>query len=464
MSEFRKATKLSEVAAAVEVQPLAPGDIRYEDLSAGRGGSDELVLLHECLKNYDAHAGRFAKIAFTGHRGTGKTTELYRLERDVSDRFTPVHLTAIETEAQVGDYDYTDLFIWLVGELVKAFKDMGAPLDRRHVEDVAKWFAQVTRIDTEKIESELAIESEFGAGFKPGVFGLALGIFAKLRSMVKGSTESRTEIRRELQNNAPELINRVNLLLDDAHKVLAKHKKPANLLIVVDNLDRLAPTVSGPLFFKNGDFLKMPQAHMIYTVPVAVNLPPGMNIDTIFERKFPLETVKVHDEKDRPSKKGLDALVEAVGQRIEIDTVFAKRAVVRELAKMSGGSLRDLMRLIGEAQLFAAAERKSRIDAVSVRRAVHKTRLSFERLLIPSRDFYPLLAQVHLTKSDPPGCSRDFFAQLLFSTAVFAYNGDQAWYDVHPVILEIKAFQKALSDAQASAQAKPEAESRGSGG
>jgi len=118
------------------------------------------------------------------------------------------------------------------------------------------------------------------------------------------------------------------------------------------------------------------------------------------------------------------------------------------------------LRHIGEAQLYAAAERKTRIDAVAVKRAVHKTRLSFERLLIPSHDFYPNLAQVHLTKRDPAGISRESFAELLFSTAVFAYNGDQAWYDVHPVILEIKAFQKALSDAQAAAQPETNEEGR----
>jgi hypothetical protein len=61
MSEFRKATKLSEVAAAVDLAPLGFGDERYEDLFAGRGPID-LALLRESLKTYDAPDKRFAKI------------------------------------------------------------------------------------------------------------------------------------------------------------------------------------------------------------------------------------------------------------------------------------------------------------------------------------------------------------------------------------------------------------------
>ncbi len=463
MSEFRKATKLSEVAAVIDLEPLGLKDKRYENLAAGRGGSNELAELRECLKNYDASDNRFAKIAFTGHRGSGKTTELYRLEDDVSDRFTTVHFTA--DEALLGEYDYTDLFLWLVDEIVRKFEADGMPLDRQLAEQVARWFDAVTMKQTDKVTSEIKLETEASAGVKTGLFGLSLGIFAKLKSMMKGSTERRKEIRRDLQNKSSELIAGVNLLLDNAHKVLAENNKPANLLIVIDNLDRLTPEVSGPLFFENGEFLKQPRAHLIYTVPVATALDPSMNIDMVFDRTFTLSIVKVRDPAGRLFKKGLDALVETVAKRVEIDAVFAKRDVVRKLAEMSGGSVRDLMRLIGNAQLSAAADGKTKIDAASVKRAVLKIRLSFERLLIPGQVYYPLLAQIHDSKrdrsdgllaADPEKVEtyRNFFNHLLFNGSVLEYNGDRMWYDVHPVIQEIEAFKKALKDVQSTARDK----------
>src|SRR3712207_5744311 len=97
-------------------------------------------------------------------------------------------------------------------------------------------------------------------------------MLARFKAMVTGSTERRTTIRRNLQRDAGELINRVNLLLDNAHATLEKHGKPANLLVVQDNLDRLTPEVAHPLFFQHADRLKSLRAHVIYTVPIALVL------------------------------------------------------------------------------------------------------------------------------------------------------------------------------------------------
>jgi hypothetical protein len=49
MSEFRKATKLTEVAAAVDLMPLGWGDPRYVDISAGRGKNADFRGVVTCL-------------------------------------------------------------------------------------------------------------------------------------------------------------------------------------------------------------------------------------------------------------------------------------------------------------------------------------------------------------------------------------------------------------------------------
>jgi hypothetical protein len=113
MREFRKATNLTEVAAAVDLKPLESGDPRYVDISEGRVTND-LKRLHLCLLGHDARSNHFAKIAFTGHRGCGKSTELLRLEHQVADRFTTLHFYAEAALVDAGDLDYTDLFLWLV--------------------------------------------------------------------------------------------------------------------------------------------------------------------------------------------------------------------------------------------------------------------------------------------------------------------------------------------------------------
>ncbi len=463
MSEFpKKATKLSEVAAAVSLSPVESGDPRYVDMSAGRGGSKDLTLMRRCLEDHNARDNHFAKIAFTGHRGSGKSTELLRLEHEISGEFTSLHLYVDKT--LLGDYDYTDLLLWLVDELVREFEKAGTPINPELAEEVATWFAEVTLGQIDLVKSEVMAEAEAKAEGKAGFFWLSLGLMARLKSMVAGSTEHRKEIRTKLKNKSSELIARVNLLLDDAYRVLDKHKKPANLLIVVDNLDQLLPEVSGPLFFENGGFLKQLRAHVIYTVPIASVLAPR-NIGLIFENKFTLSMVKVHDESGKIAKMGVDAMVETIAKRVEIDSIFAKKQDVRKLAQMSGGSVRDLMRLVQIAQLFARVDDKDKIDAASVKQAIRKIRLDFERMLIPGRVYYPLLVQIHLVKSDVADglegsepqkvqSYRDFFSELLFNGSVLEYNGERMWYDVHPMIQEIEAFKKALKHVQSPSQDK----------
>src|SRR5437764_14562759 len=121
MQEFRPVTRLREVGKAVQLQPLPSDDPRYVDMSQGRLTID-MKLMRVCLEDFDARENRFAKIAFTGHRGCGKSTELLRLEHDLANRFTALHFFATEDEI-IADYDYAELFLDVTNELICRFQE-----------------------------------------------------------------------------------------------------------------------------------------------------------------------------------------------------------------------------------------------------------------------------------------------------------------------------------------------------
>ncbi len=461
MEGFERAKRLRDVSRAVELQPLASGDSRYVDMSDGRSTID-LGMMRSELERYDAQQSRFAKITFTGHRGCGKSTELLRLEDDLAGRFTTLHFFATEDEI-FADYDYSELFLDLVNELLRKFQEEKVPLDERLAEDISTWFAEVTLDDVESVKKDIELNTEADSKAKLGVFWLSIGLLTKLRSTIAGSNERRREIRQKLQRDPRELIYRFNLLLDNAHTALKKAGKPANLLIVVDNLDRLVPMVAQTLFFdRGGDLLKEPRAHIIYTVPIATALAPR-NIGTVFGKNFILPMIKVRTRKGSPFKDGVNALFEVVKKRIDLDAVFASDKVVRKLAASSGGSIRDLMRLIGYASLAASALRKETIDDESAKRAMHKMRIDYESLLVPAGSYMPLMPRIHRTKTDgaPVETTLDpkkvedfrvFFNQLLTNGSVLAYNGEELWYDVHPIIQDSRAFREASTPAPPEAR------------
>ncbi len=371
---FRRAEKLTEVAKAATLEPLALGDNRYIDLSAGRD-TKELRKLRVHLEDQSARDLLFAKIGFIGHRGCGKSTELLRLEHDVADRFFPLHLYVDETllrdldytdlllwlvdsltrkfaeadmpldrrlvvadrffplhlyvdETLLRDLDYTDLLLWLVDSLTRKFAEADMPLDRRLVNDVAEWFAEVTKEEVAALTTSMTADAELEGSAKLGLFATGLKILARLKSSVSGSSEQRRTIRSNLQRYSGDLIARVNGLLDDAARALEKAGKQPDLLIVQDNLDRLSAEAARRLFIDNGDLLKDLRAHFIFTAPVPLIMSPG-NIGRVFEHVYTMPMVKTHRPNGKVFKVGLDALIALVAQRVDLDKVFTSKNVVR---------------------------------------------------------------------------------------------------------------------------------------
>ncbi|MFZ1416099.1 MAG: hypothetical protein WAS73_16205 [Defluviicoccus sp.] len=450
------ATTLAEIPAQTTLEPLESGDPRYVDINRGLGTRD-LRRMRVCLEQSDANANRYAKIAFTGHRGCGKSTELLRMEHEISDRFTCLHLYVDET--LIRDCQYSDLLLWLAHSLVEKAEELGLRAPPGLVKDVADWFAEKTLDDVKTVKHEIELEATAEAKAGAGAFGVALKLLARIRARVQGNVEQRQTIRLRLQSYGVELIERVNSLLDWFQQALVDARWGPELLIVQDNLDRLPVDVGRHLFFDHGELLKQLRAHMIFTHPIAMVLAP-YRIGAVFDNCYTMPMVKVRHRDGSPCDDGLNALIDLVGRRVAIDRVFTEEAVARSLAARSGGSVRDLLRLVTSAQQEARLDGKTQIDQASADEAVKRLRLDFERLLVPSDVYFPLLAQIHRTKdltlaggtaaaASTAQDAREFFSQLLFNGSVLEYNGDRNWYDVHPVILDIEAFQRALTSARA---------------
>jgi hypothetical protein len=281
--------------------------------------------------------------------------------------------------------------------------------------------------------------------------------------MVVGSETSRTQIRQNLQNYATELRDRVNDFFDHARVILKKAGKPDRLLIVQDNLDRLKRDTARPLFENGGEMLTGLRADLIYTAPLALSLAP-YDIRQLFGHVFTMPNVKVRLRTGEPHKTGTDGLVALVGKRLALNLIFENEKVVRYLAEKSGGSVRDLIRLLDDAQLEAQVDEKPRVDLKSAKTAVNKLRDHFSRLLKPGNVYFPILAEISRTKHEPDipagditvervAAAREFFGEMVGNGTVLEYNGDDSWYDVHPAVCETPGFKDA-QPAETSAESK----------
>ena len=237
-------------------------------------------------------------------------------------------------------------------------------------------------------------------------------------------------------------------MLTSAAKALQQAVRPSQLLIVFDNLDRLPPDKSEKLFFDHGSQLRGMACHAIYTV----------SIDTFYSRRglfnvFPghviLPNVKLRAGKSskEPHRAGVEAMREIIRRRLDVETLISPPALAGEFIRLSGGSVRQLIRLLREAVLSAQSRELAAINSQALEDATRNLRQDFERMLAPSD--YELLRRAWDTKSIE---KTDAYMQLLSNLSILEYNGDELWYDVNPLIESIHAFQDVAKKPRARAR------------
>ena len=460
-SIVQPAQSLAESSQWLQLSPLGPNDPLYASLAAARA-TKELSKLEVFLRNAASIPKAFAKAAFVGNRGSGKSTYLLHLESQLEQQklFTALH---VSLDASIeSDCDYSDLFLWMVHEIAEQFKTRGHPVADAEIGKVALWFAEKSFEKKTDWKKEIGLEAEAEASAKGGLPGFfSFKILTRLKSRIGGSEESRRSIRQHIQNYSRDLVDLVNGFLDHARAVLKEAGKPERLLIVQDNLDRLRGDAPRKVFDEGGHMLMEISADIIYTAPLALILAP-FDLRSTFFHTFTMPNAKVRLRDGKPHKAGMDGLLALVGKRLEIGLIFANVKVARYLIEKSGGSIRDLIRLLDDAQLDAQVDGKLCVDLASAKAAVKKLSTNATRVLLPGSVYFPILAEVHRTKREfkiadgevtkqRVTAAREFFAELIGNGTVLEYNGDDSWYDVHPAVCETDQFKDAL---KAASQAK----------
>lgn len=359
-----------------------------------------------------------------------------------------IYLEADE-ELDINDARYTDLYLVIIKQVELELRKLGLRFDAPLLHSFEDWFREITQETDKTVERSISLEGEVSVGTEPIPFLAKL--LVKLLAQIKGSERQKQTIRQTLERDISRLKTDINLLLSDGLKKLKQkfpHKK--GFLLILDNLDRVPPNVGNHLFFDYAAQLQELHCTLIYTVPISVFY-SGQNLNNTFGSLTIVPMVNVYEfESDRPhlnySKMGLDAVAKLIVRRVDIEAVFESEQDLLELAKASGGHVRQLMQMMRNACTTAITRKHSKLQAEDVAEAIRREQFNFERLI--PKDHYQVLAQVCLVK-DIKGITEDAIGQqMLFNTSVMEYNGKKRWNYVNPVVKLSDAFQHALDAAQ----------------
>ena len=441
----KKAGNLEEFDSVLDIRPLNDSNYNafYVDTTTGRGENPTKTLIRQ-MKNNPA---KNFKILFAGFKGCGKSTELLRLKRELEDHFI-IHIFSVQEKLDPNNFSISELIISITTELLAYVqKNHGTmQLSPELEKKLADWSEKTV---TEKISYNYA-ERHTGAGVDINAgLGKILNFFAKLSFDFQNGRKF-TEISSiETEKTLSDLMLHCNLIVEDIKKQMHAIEKK-NIIIIVDDLEKVNPTITEKLFFHYSKQLTTIACSFIFTFPIALVFNPMYNIIiNEFSQNLVLPMIKVHDKEWNDFEPGITNIFNLLDKRIDKISDFISKDLLKDFIRMCGGSLRDLFRMINLAAENALDYGRKVIEKEDYKYSTAKLKNDYynsisynEKTGITPQEYYDLLVKCYNDKEKKPMNDRGML-DLRYSMCVLGYNSEN-WYDVHPAVKEILKEKKMI--------------------
>ena len=365
------------------------------------------------------------KLLFTGHVGSGKSTELNKLATLLKNQFFIVNLD-VRRSLNLSDLSYVDLLLSLSSALFRRATEKDV-LARAPAQIAADVWEDVSLF----IERTILGPVNFRPPKATAEFAAKANLLAvEFEAKFSQETSTRQEVRERMEKRVPELVDKLNFV---ARQIRDHYKRP--VLFFIEGTDKLDLTRSRDLFVNHTHSLTAFQAAVIYTFPVGLRYSPEFTlIKDHFNNHFVLPNVKLTERDVGEFPSGITHLRRAVELRADLD-LFDPQAL-DTIIRASGGLMRTLIRLVQGAAVHALSvdvdSGKRRITPQSTQAAINEERADYIAAL--SAADYAVLAE---RMADKALSSDKAVQQLLQSRALMEYANDTPWCDAHPVIRDL---------------------------
>jgi hypothetical protein len=376
----------------------------------------------------------------TGHKGSGKTTELNRVSRQLRQGLDGRRIFTSTLFAQqwldIDDVQPEDLVLQIVRQLVADLRAAGMSFGEQQF----KSFFQTVWERMKTIRPERA-----EVGLDPMKFSFALQDFPTARS----------EFRQILRGQLPTVFDLVNReLLPHAREYLRDEHGFDDVLLIVDDLDKIPQkalvdqriTNHESLFLDNAATLRALQCSLLLTVPIELAYSPaqGRLKDDYGAAIVTVPLVSLTHPNGDPITAGENALVEVLGRRAlralhdgkgdpaaAAQEIFVDSDLLRRVVRLSGGHVRGLLVMLSELLDWID---ELPIDAVTLDQYIPRAAADLARgLFDQDKKILRQVAKTHSSVEDTR------FFDLLRNQYVFAYEAraDEYWYGLNPLLREI---------------------------
>jgi hypothetical protein len=251
--------------------------------------------------------------------------------------------------------------------------------------------------------------------------------------------------RLELDPILREVIARVNAIISEVER---RTGKP--MLLIADGLDKISDLEKAQLIFGRSWVLTAIECRALYTVPTVLYYSTLFRDTQHYFDSEELPNVRLYHKGRRgePDIAGQDVMHSLIEKRLRSadlsrEDVFTSEAL-EKLIQISGGMMRDMVRVVRHAVVEAELMDKEVIDMQAAQRAIDRLRREMQAPLF--EEHYRALAEIERSGGFIDGEDKTQM-ELLRDGYVLSYH-DGFWRDVHPVLWSVLADYRAQLSLQ----------------
>lgn len=359
------------------------------------------------------------KALFVGHRGSGKSTELNVLAREMANDYYAISFDALEIIGRA-TMSYEDLMLALSTQVTRKCIEaslINRPLTEPLLEgwrNLADWWRQVVAgLDIGR-EREVSTYASFST------------LLGEIELGVNQSPFTREQLNDQVDRQMPELIRRLNWVIEETQQRL----NPKRLLLIIEGTDKIDLEAGRHIFRDHASTITAPKATMIFTFPLALRY--SADYETIrraFQDQQYLPNLALRDHDGHEDTAGAQALRTLVLNRLESGLI--ETDALNHLISSCGGIPSDLVKMVRASAIYALErdEQSARIEVQDAQNAVKDLRRELAASL--TMEEWKILAQRH---ADRRLSSESEIQVLLYKGALIEYSNGVPWCDVHPAL------------------------------
>lgn len=427
VKDISRVIEVCNPQVAIDREELEP---YYVDCSAVRGGAPI-----EQLERFILGSERSTHQLLSGHRGCGKTSEIYRLRKrmeqgEAGKRYKTIYLDA-DAELDMNDVTLVDLILVIIKKVREETENFAFSWTQwGHL-----WSELRQVLDRSEIESKQELN---------------LGI-VKWSWAIKSNPTARQGIRRAYEPWISRLLELANDYLAEVRSAM-REQGYEDVVLIIDSLDRIVlkeedketgKTNHDAFFVDRASQIKTLDVHMLMTVPISmcytsINAP---QLGTLYDNEpavIPMIRIK-NRKTGRDDPDGLAALEEILRRRLDLDRIFDARKTWLVACRESGGSVRDLLRIVNQGMLKRKGER---ITLKDIEAGLTTIVNAYDRLTWGP--FLPIFAHVAKKHQFPNDVNVTLKRQALHNLFILEYQNDTSWFALHPFVRHARAVKDAL--------------------